>query len=66
MRRVLGSEGIKRHGLGVLALALAMVSLAVPVGASAEVPEISGASLSAGLGLLGAGLLWLRARRRSK
>lgn len=30
------------------------------------VPEIDGASLSSGLGLVAAGVLWLRSRRRSK
>ena len=48
--------------LGVL-LATALPAFAGSVG---EVPEIDGASLSAGLGLLGAGVLWLRARRRTK
>jgi MYXO-CTERM domain-containing protein len=48
--------------LGVL-LGTAMPAFATtPPG----VPEIDGASLSAGLGLLGAGVLWLRARRTSK
>ena len=53
----------------VLVVAVAVVMLAVPLAAvdnGAPVPEISGASLSAGLGLLGAGMLWLRARRRVK
>ena len=48
--------------LGVL-LGTAMPAFATtPVG----VPEIDGATMSAGLGLLGAGVLWLRARRRTK
>lgn len=48
--------------LGVL-LATAMPAFA---GQITPVPEIDGASLSAGLGLLAGGVLWLRARRRSK
>lgn len=55
----------------VLVAAVAVVTFAVPVAAvinnpPVAVPEINGASLSAGLGLLGAGMLWLRARRRVK
>ncbi len=60
---------VKRVSLGMLAAVVAMVALGAPLGADARragVPEINGASLSAGLGLLGAGMLWLRARRRSK
>ena len=54
-------------GVGVLA-AVAVVMFAVPLAAITveAVPEINGASLSAGLALLGAGALWLRARRRVK
>jgi len=56
--------------VGVLVVAVAAVIFAVPLAAdrtpTVPVPEISGASLSAGLGLLGAGMLWLRARRRVK
>jgi hypothetical protein len=48
--------------LGVL-LATALPAFAGQVG---TVPEIDGASLSAGLGLLAGGVLWLRTRRRSK
>jgi hypothetical protein len=48
--------------LGILA-AMAMPAHATSV---SIVPEIDGASLSAGLGLLAGGLLMLRARRRSK
>ena len=50
--------------------AVAALTFAVPLAAATNppvaVPEINGASLSAGLGLLGAGMLWLRARRRVK
>ena len=69
MRGILWSDVLKRVSLGVLAAAVAMVAIETvllagsPVG---DVPEIDGASLSAGLGLLGAGVLWLRARRGSK
>jgi hypothetical protein len=68
MRDVLSGDLMKRVSLGVLAAAVAVVAIETPLlaGVGAEVPEISGASLSAGLGLLGAGVLWLRARRGSK
>ena len=68
MRGILWSDMVKRVSLGVLSAAVAMVAIETPLvaGAVADVPEINGASLSAGLGLLGAGVLWLRARRRSK
>ena len=68
MRGILWSDVVKRVALGVLAAAVAMVSVSVPLfagGPTAGVPEIDGATLSAGLGLLGAGVLWLRARRGS-
>lgn len=57
--------------VGVLVVVVAAVTFAVPLAAITNnppvaVPEINGASLSAGLGLLGAGMLWLRARRRVK
>ena len=68
MRGILWSDVVKRISLGVLAAAVAVVAIESPLvaGATAGVPEIDGASLSAGLGLLGAGVLWLRARRGSK
>ena len=67
MRGILWSDVVKRVSLGVLAAAVAMLAMGVPLAAVAEgVPEIDGASLSAGLALLGAGVLWLRARRRLK
>jgi MYXO-CTERM domain-containing protein len=69
MRGILWSDVVKRISLGVIAAAVAMVAIEAPLVAgvaSTTVPEIDGASLSAGLGLLGAGVLWLRARRRSK
>ena len=45
-----------------------MLATAMPAFATTppDVPEIDSASLSAGLGLLAGGVLWLRARRRSK
>ena len=54
-----------------LIVVVAVVTFAVPLAAvvgepPATVPEINGASVSAGLALLGAGALWLRARRRVK
>jgi MYXO-CTERM domain-containing protein len=70
MQGILWSDRIKRLGYLAAAALLAMTATEAPVFASltpvAPVPEISGASLSAGLGLLGAGVLWLRSRRRSK
>jgi hypothetical protein len=48
---------------GVLLLQASLNAVDIPV---AGVPEIDGASLAAGLGLLGAGVLWLRARRGVK
>jgi MYXO-CTERM domain-containing protein len=50
----------------VLAVSAIATGLTVPVSATVApaVPEIDGASISAGLGLLAAGVLMLRARRR--
>ena len=64
MQKVLNS----RVSVAVLVVAVAAVTFAVPLDAVTveAVPEINGASLSAGLALLGAGALWLRARRRVK
>lgn len=47
----------------VVLLLQASLSAGPPAG---TVPEIDGGSLAAGLGLLGAGVLWLRARRGVK
>lgn len=67
MRGILWSDVAKRVSLGVLAAVVAMVALEAPIAAvTTDVPEIDGASMSAGLALLGSGLLWLRARRRLK
>ena len=59
-----------RVSVGVLVVAIAAVAFVVPLAAVTQtpvaVPEINGASLSAGLALLGAGVLWLRARRSVK
>lgn len=51
-----------------VALSAALVASAVPVWATVApaVPEINGSSISAALGLLAAGVLVLRARRRPK
>jgi hypothetical protein len=61
---------ISRVSVVALVVAAAAVTFVVPLGAvtdpPAVVPEINGASVTAGLGLLGAGVLWLRARRRVK
>ena len=53
------------YALAVSAIAM---GLAVPASATLApaVPEIDGASISAGLGLLAAGVLLLRARRRPR
>ena len=64
MRELTIGQILRLHAtvLGVL-LATAMPAFATtPV----NVPEIDGASVSAGLGLLGMGVLWLRGRRKSK
>jgi len=69
MRGILWSGVVKRVGLCVFAVAVAMVAIETPLFAGTPgtpVPEIDGATLSAGLGLLGAGVLWLRSRRGSK
>ncbi len=49
--------------LGVAAIALGIAAPA-SAGVPAAVPEINGASISAGLALLAGGILMLRARRR--
>jgi len=53
------------HGLG---LVMVVVSLGTPLFAAApsSAPEIDGSSMSAGLGLLAAGVLIVRSRIRSK
>jgi hypothetical protein len=50
------------YGLGVMFAVQSMASLAL-AGAITTTPEIDGSSLSAGLGLLAAGVLLLRARK---
>ena len=58
--------GIRKAAWVACGLALAMVASEVPALASppsTAVPEISGASMASAMGLVGAGLLWLRARR---
>ena len=54
MRRIVYSVGFL--------MVLASVSNAVMAGTGGSVPEISGGSLSTGLGLLAGGILMLRAR----
>ena len=49
------------YGAGLLTV-LASLSTAVMAGTAGGVPEISGGSLSMGLGLLAGGILMLRAR----
>ncbi len=53
------------YGLGVLTLILA-IQRHLLAGLTPTTPEIDGASISAGLGLVAAGVLILRSRRRSK
>jgi hypothetical protein len=52
--------------VGGLAIALLSMATAAQAGGPINVPEIDGVSLSAGLGLLAAGVLVVRSRRRSK
>jgi MYXO-CTERM domain-containing protein len=68
MRGILWSDLVTRVALGIAAAAVAMFATgtSLSAGAATVVPEIDGSSLSAALGLMGAGVLWLRARRRSK
>jgi len=55
------------HRICAFGAAVSLIALGLVVPASAtvpqQVPEIDGASISAGLGLLAAGVLLLRARR---
>ena len=64
------NDSTNRVSVGVLVVTVAAVAFVAPLAAVTQtpgvVPEINGASLSAGLALLGAGALWLRARRRVK
>ena len=55
----------KRACSYVVALAAVVLAATVPLaaGGATRVPEIDGSSISAGLGLLAAGVLMLRARR---
>ena len=67
MRLIVWSDLVKRMSLRVLAAVMALMAFGAPLAAvSTDVPEIDGASLSAGLALLGSGMLWLRARRKLK
>jgi hypothetical protein len=53
------------YGLGVVAMVLVIQGQA-QAAAVTTVPEIDGSTLSAGLGLLSAGVLIIRSRMRSK
>jgi hypothetical protein len=53
------------YALGVITMVLAMHSQA-QAGAVTPVPEIDGSTLSAGFGLLAAGVLIVRSRMKSK
>jgi hypothetical protein len=53
------------YGFGVLTMVIA-VERHLLAGGTPVAPEIDGASISAGLGLLAGGILILRSRRRSK
>ena len=54
---------IGMYGLG-LALVVASLATSVSAGGPVAVPEIDGASITAGLGLLAGGVLLVRARLR--
>lgn len=54
------------HGLGLAIAVLSIVSSAHASISTAGVPEIDGSAIPAVLGMLSAGVLMLRARRRSK
>lgn len=59
----------KHVSVAVTAAAVVLLlraSLSAGTDPVADVPEIDGGSLAAGLGLLGAGVFWLRARRGVK
>ena len=53
------------YGLGAVTLLVAFQS-PVLAGTATSAPEIDGASISAGLGVLAAGILILRSRRGTK
>ena len=53
------------YGFGLLTMVIA-IEAHLLAGVVPGVPEIDGASVSAGLGLLAGGILILRSRRRSK
>jgi len=53
------------YGLGLITLLVATQGQ-VLAGRTVSTPEIDGASISAGLGVLAAGILILRSRRRTK
>jgi hypothetical protein len=58
-------SGICAYGLGIITILAATANQAL-AGLTTPAPEIDGASISAGLGILAAGILILRSRRRSK
>lgn len=62
------STWIKRVCLCTAALLALLSAVELPLSATTVpgVPEINGSSISAGLGLLAAGILILRSRRSSK
>jgi len=62
------STWIKRGCFCTAAVLALLQAVQVPLAATTApgVPEINGSSLSASLGLLAAGILVLRSRRRSK
>jgi MYXO-CTERM domain-containing protein len=53
------------YSLGVIAMLIGLEGLAL-AGTIPSTPEIDGGTISAGLGVLAAGLLILRSRRRTK
>src|SRR5262245_31456034 len=59
--------GLCVYGLGMITILAVTQSLAFAAGpVAAPAPELDGASITAGVGLLAAGILILRSRRRAK
>jgi hypothetical protein len=59
--------GLGAYGLGIITIIVAIQGLALAAGPTqVPAPELDGASISAGVGLLAAGILILRSRRHRK
>ena len=57
--------GLFAYGLGVITMVVA-IQQRIFAGITPAAPEIDGASISAGLGVLAASILIVRSRRRTK